>query len=73
MNTEEKLNKAVAVYQKGIKGIQYRSENQGRILNRYIPISKSALSGLIILAVKRYLRENNLKLVNTILFLVLDM
>ncbi|MHA1675997.1 MAG: Tex-like N-terminal domain-containing protein [Candidatus Njordarchaeales archaeon] len=61
---KEKLNKAVAVYQKGIKGIQYRSENQGRILNRYIPISKSALSGLIILAVKRYLRENNLKLVN---------
>jgi len=56
---EENVLKCVEAFNKGIEGIKYRVENQARVLNKYIPIRKDALGGLIILSTKQYLKKAN--------------
>jgi hypothetical protein len=56
---KETIDKAIAVFEKGTPGIQNRAENQARMLSKYLPVAKTALGGLIILATKRYMKEAN--------------
>lgn len=56
---KEKIDKVIEQFEKGTPGIQNRAENQARMLSKYLPIAKTALGGLIIIATKRYIKDAN--------------
>ncbi|MBD3353575.1 MAG: S1 RNA-binding domain-containing protein, partial [Candidatus Lokiarchaeota archaeon] len=57
-----KLKKAMAIHKKGIKALKFRVDNQARIINKYLPMAKTAIGGLIIVSIKRFIKKKNVSL-----------